>query len=138
MTPEQIVRSRYPNARARHRPPVFETGQSDPYAPESWVVHASESAGAEIGAGPTEQAAWQAAAQKVKADTCMAKTQRWVHYLLALGYRRDPGDENTLLHPSDPEFSAEVNPRTGTLHLSPQLARRVAELADGQGNPPTC
>jgi hypothetical protein len=138
MTPEQIVRSRYPNARAEHRPPAFEAGRSDPYASEYWVVHAGESAGAEIGAGPNEQAAWQAAAQKVKADTCMAKTVRWVHYLLAQGYERDPGDENTLHHPGDPELSAKVNPRTGTLHLSPPLARRVAELADGQGNPPTC
>jgi hypothetical protein len=136
MTPEQIVRSRYPNARAEQSPPAFETGQSGSHIPGAWVIRVTQGPGAEIGVGPNEQAAWQAAAQKVKVDTCLAKTQLWVQYLLAHGYRRSSEDENALTHPSDPELFANVIPRTGTLHLSPKLAQQIAELADGQGNPP--
>lgn len=68
MTAEDIVRERYPAAEARHIKAVFEMGQRAPTQPEHWAVYPAGGLGHQpIATGPTEEAAWTLAAQKVQA-----------------------------------------------------------------------
>ncbi|WP_152051849.1 hypothetical protein [Tautonia marina] len=70
MDPQQIVRSRFPHAQAIHREPVYVLGQREPYMPGGWVVLSSPTLGAEhLGSGPTEDAAWAAAADTISEQT---------------------------------------------------------------------
>jgi hypothetical protein len=67
MTPQEIVRTRFPQAHARYQEAVYESGQRALIQPEQWVVQASSDLGAAaLGRGASEEAAWLAAAERVQ------------------------------------------------------------------------
>lgn len=67
MTPEEIVRSRYPQAESQHHDAVYQYGQRDPIQPEGWVIYASGGLGVTVlGKGNSEEEAWKNAASSVQ------------------------------------------------------------------------
>ncbi len=70
MTPQEIVRSRFPRAEAIYREPIYALGEKDPYRLGGWVVLSAHAVGAEqLGTGPTEEDAWSAAASAISSET---------------------------------------------------------------------
>jgi hypothetical protein len=68
MTPEDIVRVKYPEAKAERTSAQYQWGQIDPTQPERWSIfsgppHLGQQP---LGEGPTEKAAWADAARKMK------------------------------------------------------------------------
>ncbi len=69
MTPQEMVRSRYPHADALNQKPVHVSGQPAHFPEGGWVVLSAPVLGAEVlGNGSTEEEAWSVAAKQVKAQ----------------------------------------------------------------------
>ena len=67
MTPQDLVRSRYPRAELQHRNAIFANGQQESHQPAEWVVYASGGLGDSVlGKGNSEEEAWANAAASVK------------------------------------------------------------------------
>jgi hypothetical protein len=66
MNSEEIVRERYLNAEAQHHEAIYQMGQRAPTQPEYWAIYSASGLGHHpIAVGPTEEAAWTLAAEKV-------------------------------------------------------------------------
>lgn len=66
MGSEEIVRERYPHAESRHYDAVHQIGQKAATQPEYWAIYPAGGLGNQpIATGPTEEAAWTLAAEKV-------------------------------------------------------------------------
>ena len=67
MTPQDLVRSRYPRAELQHRNAIFANGHQESPQPAEWVVYASGGLGNSVlGKGNSEEEAWANAAASVK------------------------------------------------------------------------
>lgn len=133
---QDTVLALFPNALIRHHPAGYQYGQLAPTTEAIWAVYQSDGLGYEpLGIGPTPSAAWRDAVPEARRRAALAKTERWVSYLLQNGFQRDPENEHHLLHPVDAELSAYVNLHTGAFHASPKLAAELAGIMDSQGNP---
>ncbi len=66
MNSEEIVRERYPDAEAQHHEAAYQMGQGASTQPEYWAIYPARGLGHQpIATGPTEEAAWTLAADKV-------------------------------------------------------------------------
>jgi len=69
MTAKDIVLKRYPNARSKCRPAMYEMGRSEPTSPERWeIVPFPELGTGQIGTGSTKDLAWRNAASGLSKD----------------------------------------------------------------------
>src|SRR5690348_5983229 len=78
----ETVIAYYPLAHAVAPSATSQTGQSAVYDKTAWAVFAMRDLGSQpIGTGPTQEAAWIAAAKTVQVHKRRAAMQRWVDYL---------------------------------------------------------
>ena len=64
---ENTVRSKSPQAEAKYREPMYETGQSRPIEQEHWEILSEGSLGArQLGRGNSKEQAWADAAKKIR------------------------------------------------------------------------
>ncbi len=69
MAAEGFVRTLYPEAVAIHRDQIRTLGEAAPILKEEWIVLSSAVLGSKLlGRGPTEDAAWDAAARSVRVE----------------------------------------------------------------------
>jgi hypothetical protein len=93
MTPQEIVRSRFPRAEAIYREPVYVLGQREPYRQGGWFVFSVRALGAEqLGSGPTEEAAWRSAAAVVS-EQAGAQRLGFKEWLTAQAKREGSAEE---------------------------------------------
>lgn len=128
MGSKEIVCEHYPNAEARHCDAVHQMGQKAATQPEHWAIYPAGGLGHQpIATGPTEEAAWALAAEKVLGGLRKSQGLRIKREMLD-----DIGKPGAGSAPLE-EIDAALDREEDVIVVEPDGSESILERGDGGG-----